>query len=34
MAALLDQQGTVVDVTAGLEALRKYIPAPDNPPVP
>jgi 5-methylcytosine-specific restriction enzyme B len=28
MAGLLDQQGTVVDVTAGLEALRKYIPSP------
>ena len=28
MAGLLDQQGTVVDVTAGLEALRKYIPTP------
>jgi 5-methylcytosine-specific restriction enzyme B len=27
MAALLDQQGTVVDVTAGLDALRKSIPA-------
>ena len=34
MAGLLDQQGTVVDVTAGLEALRKYIPPPidDNGP--
>ena len=28
MAGLLDQQGTVVDVTAGLDVLRKYIPAP------
>lgn len=27
MAALLDQQGTVVDVTAGLDALRQYIPS-------
>jgi 5-methylcytosine-specific restriction enzyme B len=26
MVALLDQQGTVVDVTAGRDALRKYIP--------
>jgi 5-methylcytosine-specific restriction protein B len=35
-AGLLDQQGTVVDVTAGLEVLCKYIPAPmednGNPP--
>ena len=30
MAGLLDQQGTVVDVTAWLEALRKYIPPPGD----
>jgi 5-methylcytosine-specific restriction protein B len=30
MAGLLDQQGTVVDVTAGLEALRKFIPTPTD----
>jgi 5-methylcytosine-specific restriction protein B len=34
MAGLLDQQGTVVDVTAGLEALRRYIPIPGDDPGP